>query len=111
MIYVTHDQVEAMTLADQIVVMNKGRIEQVGAPMDLYDRPETEFVAGFIGSPKMNLIPGSAVGRDDVATIGIRPEHIRTDHENGDWPATAQRGRDPRGRHRSLYARRTASAR
>jgi len=90
MIYVTHDQVEAMTLADQIVVMNKGRIEQVGAPMDLYDHPETEFVAGFIGSPKMNLLPGSAIGRDDVATIGIRPEHIRADHENGDWPAKAQ---------------------
>ncbi len=90
MIYVTHDQVEAMTLADQIVVMNKGRIEQVGAPMDLYDHPETEFVAGFIGSPKMNLLPGSAIGRDDVATIGIRPEHVRVDRDSGDWPAKAQ---------------------
>nr|WP_305067268.1 ATP-binding cassette domain-containing protein [Mameliella sp. CS4] len=90
MIYVTHDQVEAMTLADQIVVMNKGRIEQVGAPMELYDRPATEFVAGFIGSPKMNLIPGTAIGRNDVKTAGVRPEHILADVEQGDWPATAK---------------------
>ncbi|MCT4369015.1 sn-glycerol-3-phosphate ABC transporter ATP-binding protein UgpC [Yangia mangrovi] len=90
MIYVTHDQVEAMTLADQIVVMNRGRIEQVGAPMELYDRPMTEFVAGFIGSPKMNLLPGEAIGRHDVKTVGIRPEHLRADHESGDWPATAK---------------------
>ena len=90
MIYVTHDQVEAMTLADQIVVMNRGRIEQVGAPMDLYDRPMTEFVAGFIGSPKMNLLPGAAIGRSDVKTVGIRPEHLRADPETGDWPATAK---------------------
>ncbi len=90
MIYVTHDQVEAMTLADQIVVMNKGRIEQVGAPMELYDRPATEFVAGFIGSPKMNLIPGTAIGRNDVKTVGVRPEHILADVDQGDWPATAK---------------------
>ncbi|MCG6113071.1 MAG: ATP-binding cassette domain-containing protein [Paracoccus sp.] len=90
MIYVTHDQVEAMTLADQIVVMNAGRIEQVGAPMDLYDRPQTAFVAGFIGSPKMNLLPGTAIGRDDVATMGIRPEHIAVSDDTGYWPATAQ---------------------
>ncbi len=89
MIYVTHDQVEAMTLADQIVVMNAGRIEQIGAPMDLYDRPQSEFVAGFIGSPKMNLLPGKAVQRSDVKTVGIRPEHIRADQDGGDWPATA----------------------
>ncbi|WP_372922911.1 ABC transporter ATP-binding protein [Roseovarius sp.] len=89
MIYVTHDQVEAMTLADQIVVMNAGRIEQIGAPMELYDRPQSEFVAGFIGSPKMNLLPGKAVQRDDVKTVGIRPEHIRADADAGDWPATA----------------------
>ena len=76
MIYVTHDQVEAMTLADQIVVMNAGRIEQVGAPMELYDRPQTVFVAGFIGSPKMNLVPGAAVGHPEAATAGIRPEHL-----------------------------------
>jgi multiple sugar transport system ATP-binding protein len=76
MIYVTHDQVEAMTLADQIVVMNAGRIEQVGAPMELYDRPQTVFVAGFIGSPKMNLMPGAAVGHPEAETAGIRPEHL-----------------------------------
>ncbi|PJE26922.1 carbohydrate ABC transporter ATP-binding protein, CUT1 family [Pseudooceanicola antarcticus] len=90
MIYVTHDQVEAMTLADQIVVMNRGQIEQVGAPMELYDRPATEFVAAFIGSPKMNLLPGKAIGRDDVKTVGIRPEHLHADQASGDWPATAK---------------------
>ena len=58
MIYVTHDQVEAMTLADRIVVLNQGRVEQIGAPMDLYLRPDNLFVAGFIGSPKINLIGG-----------------------------------------------------
>ena len=88
MIYVTHDQVEAMTLADQIVVMNAGRIEQVGAPMDLYDRPQTVFVAGFIGSPKMNLVPGSAVGHPEAETAGIRPEHLVIAPDG--WPARAQ---------------------
>ena len=83
MIYVTHDQVEAMTMADQIVVLNGGRIEQVGSPMDLYHTPATEFVAGFIGSPAMNIFPASnALGADlgvsaDTAKIGIRPEHIQ----------------------------------
>ena len=57
MIYVTHDQVEAMTLADRVVVMNQGRIEQIGAPQELYHHPKTRFVAGFIGSPAMNFIP------------------------------------------------------
>ena len=89
MIYVTHDQVEAMTLADQIVVMKAGRIEQVGAPMELYDRPATEFVAGFIGSPRMNLLPGRAVARDDIKTVGIRPEHLRVETD-GLWPARAR---------------------
>ena len=58
-IYVTHDQIEAMTMADRIVVMRDGVVEQMGAPLDLYDRPATLFVAGFIGSPSMNLIKGS----------------------------------------------------
>ena len=84
MIYVTHDQVEAMTLADQIVVMNAGRIEQVGTPLELYERPQTEFVAAFIGSPKMNLIRGEAAQRFGAAAIGIRPEHIAFDPE-GIW--------------------------
>jgi multiple sugar transport system ATP-binding protein len=92
-IYVTHDQIEAMTMADQIVVMNSGRIEQAGAPLDLYDRPANIFVAGFIGSPAMNLLPGrvqdgafhaegGAVlpmpphGSAAATTYGIRPEHL-----------------------------------
>ena len=60
MIYVTHDQVEAMTMADKIVVLNAGNIEQVGSPMELYQTPKNLFVAGFIGSPKMNFIEGAA---------------------------------------------------
>ncbi|WP_442417779.1 TOBE domain-containing protein [Palleronia abyssalis] len=89
MIYVTHDQVEAMTLADQIVVMNKGRIEQIGSPMDLYDTPASVFVAGFIGSPKMNLLPGKALGRPDIATVGIRPEDLEVT-ENDGWDTKAR---------------------
>ncbi|WOI57825.1 sn-glycerol-3-phosphate ABC transporter ATP-binding protein UgpC [Palleronia sp. LCG004] len=83
MIYVTHDQVEAMTLADQIVVMNKGRIEQIGSPMDLYDTPASVFVAGFVGSPKMNLIPGKTFGAPEAATVGIRPEHMEVTEGEG----------------------------
>ena len=90
MIYVTHDQVEAMTLADQIVVMNGGKIEQIGAPMELYDRPASEFVAAFIGSPKMNLLPGRTIGRQDVRTAGIRPEHIQVDGNSGTWQARTE---------------------
>jgi multiple sugar transport system ATP-binding protein len=103
MIYVTHDQVEAMTMADKIVVLRGGRVEQVGAPLDLYNHPANQFVAGFIGSPRMNFLPGAVVsaapegvlvevadvGRlrtraepgslrvGDRVTLGIRPEHIR----------------------------------
>ena len=84
MIYVTHDQVEAMTLADQIVVMNAGRIEQVGAPMELYSKPATEFVATFIGSPKMNLFKGPPAAAENAATIGIRPEDL-TIGDSGAW--------------------------
>ncbi len=101
-LYVTHDQVEAMTLADRIVVMNEGRIEQVGTPMELYDRPVNVFVAGFIGSPAMNFIvghahagpgaadwslvaadgaafplpPGLHLGEGQAVTLGVRPEHL-----------------------------------
>ena len=71
MIYVTHDQVEAMTLADKIVVLNAGRIEQIGAPMELYNSPANEFVAGFIGSPKMNFVEGERLG--DTRQDGRRP--------------------------------------
>jgi multiple sugar transport system ATP-binding protein len=84
MIYVTHDQVEAMTLADRIVVLNKGVVEQVGSPMELYNNPANLFVAGFIGSPQMNFIEGSRLG-ESAATVGIRPEHIPVARDNGTW--------------------------
>ncbi|WP_137930995.1 ABC transporter ATP-binding protein [Mesorhizobium comanense] len=99
-VYVTHDQIEAMTMADRIVVMHDGRIQQVGAPLDLYDRPANMFVAGFIGSPGMNFLPatvekggkadavladgqklrlpdGLPLNNGDAITVGLRPEHIR----------------------------------
>ena len=84
MVYVTHDQVEAMTMADRIVVLRDGRIEQVGAPQALYERPCNTFVAGFIGSPRMNFIPAShaaALGRagsgpSQASQLGVRPEHL-----------------------------------
>ncbi|NIA70186.1 sn-glycerol-3-phosphate ABC transporter ATP-binding protein UgpC [Pelagibius litoralis] len=98
MIYVTHDQVEAMTMADKIVVLNGGRVEQVGPPLELYHRPATEFVAGFIGAPSMNFLDvqlraaqggteavygtaaiplGMTLGQDGAGRLGIRPEHLR----------------------------------
>src|SRR5438067_2578316 len=73
-LYVTHDQVEAMTLAHRMIVMNAGRAEQIGAPLEVYARPATTFVASFIGSPPMNLIPGERDGRRVL--LGIRPEHL-----------------------------------
>jgi len=73
-LYVTHDQVEAMTLAHRMIVMNAGRAEQIGAPLEVYARPATTFVAGFIGSPPMNLIPQERDGRKVL--FGIRPEHL-----------------------------------
>ncbi|MFN0115778.1 MAG: ABC transporter ATP-binding protein, partial [Paracoccaceae bacterium] len=75
MVYVTHDQTEAMTLADRIVVLRDGRIEQVGTPMELYNDPANRFVAGFLGSPAMNFLPGT-LAASPAAEIGIRPEHI-----------------------------------
>ena len=85
MIYVTHDQVEAMTLADRIVVLNGGIVEQIGTPMELYERPASAFVAGFIGSPKMNFLTGPVAEAHGAATYGIRPEHIALSHDSGDW--------------------------
>lgn len=85
MIYVTHDQVEAMTLADRIVVLNAGRVEQVGTPMELYHTPASQFVAGFIGSPKMNFITGPVSEAQDAAVFGIRPEHISLSESEGEW--------------------------
>ena len=79
MIYVTHDQVEAMTLADKIVVLRAGRVEQVGRPMDLYNDPDNTFVAGFIGSPQMNFLNAGRLGLSSDK-LGIRPEHLGLDH-------------------------------
>jgi ABC-type sugar transport system ATPase subunit len=78
MIYVTHDQVEAMTLGDRIAVMHRGRLLQVGTPEQIYGRPCNVFVARFVGSPAMNLLPGTAVGEGVGVTIGIRPEVLET---------------------------------
>ena len=85
MIYVTHDQVEAMTMADKIVVLRAGRIEQVGTPQALYDTPDNVFVAGFIGSPRMNFVPAATAAHvtrpcarrlpAGTQQVGIRPEH------------------------------------
>jgi multiple sugar transport system ATP-binding protein len=113
MIYVTHDQVEAMTMADRIVVLNHGRVEQIGSPLELYRAPCNRFVAGFIGSPKMNFVdvpvrraddagvtiglPGggslllpfdaNGVATGDTLTLGVRPEHLT---EPGQGPADAR---------------------
>jgi multiple sugar transport system ATP-binding protein len=102
MIYVTHDQIEAMTLADRIVVLNRGRVEQVGSPMELYDNPVNSFVASFIGSPRMNFFAAITEGkmgfrlgdvvvdiggyngkRVDKVSVGIRPEHLTISEAQG----------------------------
>ena len=92
MVYVTHDQIEAMTLADRIVVLNQGRVEQVGTPMDLYNHPANIFVAGFIGSPRMNFFDASTLeqnwGASGAKTIGVRPEHISVGKRSGDLKCT-----------------------
>ena len=107
-IFVTHDQVEAMTLAQRMIVMNAGRAEQIGAPMEVYDNPATMFVAGFIGSPAMNFLPGIVKNgnldlaegvhvvlpqaiRDktkhgDAITLGVRPEHFAVTANARDMP-------------------------
>jgi len=87
MIYVTHDQVEAMTMADKIVVLDRGSVAQVGSPLELYNRPNGLFVAGFIGSPTMNLIKGAPAAKRGAETIGIRPEHADVSTTAGEWPA------------------------
>ncbi len=88
MIYVTHDQVEAMTMADRIVVLNKGNVEQVGSPLELYNKPDSLFVAGFIGSPRMNFITGEMAAKFKAHTVGIRPEHIALSPKSGGWQGT-----------------------
>ncbi|MCA2372428.1 ABC transporter ATP-binding protein [Agrobacterium genomosp. 3 str. CIP 111-78] len=85
MIYVTHDQVEAMTLADRICVLRDGRVEQIGTPLELYESPVNTFVAGFIGSPKMNFLSGKYAESEGAKTIGIRPEHITIATDGSGW--------------------------
>jgi multiple sugar transport system ATP-binding protein len=86
MIYVTHDQVEAMTMADKIVVLDLGQISQVGAPLDLYNKPDNLFVARFIGSPTMNIVTGPLAAKRGAETLGIRPEHTDISTTEGEWP-------------------------
>ena len=88
MISVTPAQVEAMNMADKIVVLQAGVIEQVGSPLELYRTPRNTFVAGFIGSPKMNLITGEEAAKHSATTIGIRPEHIDVVESGGTWTGT-----------------------
>ncbi len=83
MVYVTHDQVEAMTLADKIVVLRAGQVEQIGAPMDLYNDPANRFVAGFIGSPQMNFLHSAPLGLRSHS-LGIRPEALELTEDPGD---------------------------
>jgi len=89
MIYVTHDQSEAMTLADKIVVLRDGRVEQVGSPMELYNNPANRFVAGFLGSPAMNFLPAALVSEGDERTLGVRPEDLFLS-EQGPFKANVQ---------------------
>ena len=91
-IYVTHDQVEAMTMADRIVVLRAGVVEQVGSPLELYERPDNLFVAGFIGSPKMNFIEGQIPSAYGAHTLGIRPEHLEVMQQQAPdaWQGTVQ---------------------
>jgi len=88
MIYVTHDQVEAMTMADKIVVLNDGVIEQVGSPLELYRAPRNLFVARFIGSPMMNIIDGEVAAEQGASVLGIRPEHLSLSKDSGLWRGT-----------------------
>jgi multiple sugar transport system ATP-binding protein len=85
MIYVTHDQVEAMTLADRICVLRDGLVEQVGTPAELYESPNSVFVAGFIGSPKMNFLTGKFAEAYNCTTLGVRSEHLTIDNSNAVW--------------------------
>ena len=87
MIYVTHDQVEAMTMADKIVVLDAGSVAQVGSPLALYNTPDNLFVAKFIGSPTMNTLTGPSAQKRNAVTIGVRPEHIGLSTTAGEWKA------------------------
>jgi len=105
MIYVTHDQIEAMTLADRIVILNRGRIEQIGSPMQLYNRPINQFVASFIGSPGMNFIDAARLDptlAGPAKNIGIRPEHLIPSSDGGLWRGRV-RHREHLGADTNLY--------
>ena len=110
-IYVTHDQVEAMTLADRVVVLRDGLIEQVGTPLELYDRPANQFVAQFIGTPQMNMVPASAMPELD------RASPARACRATASWAcgpracACVRRGARRRARARSSWSRRSAPTR
>ena len=119
-LFVTHDQVEAMTLAQRMIVMNAGRMEQIGTPEEVYARPATTFVAGFIGSPPMNLLegavdggrfvaggtslplPAEAAARPGAAILGVRPEHLSVTDTG--WPLTVEMV-EVLGAERLLYTR------
>ncbi len=101
-VYVTHDQIEAMTLSDRVAVMSAGRIEQVGSPDAIYRVPSTLFVAGFVGSPRMNLIEGAALG-DSAAWVGIRPEDLSIE-ESAPLRMRAA-AREPLGSHHLVHLR------
>jgi len=89
MVYVTHDQTEAMTLADKIVVLRDGVVEQTGTPMELYNNPCNQFVAGFLGAPSMNFLPATLLDPNDDRTIGLRPEDLLID-DDGPLAVTVQ---------------------
>jgi len=88
MIYVTHDQVEAMTMADKIVVLRDGVVQQVGSPLELYENPQNLFVAKFIGSPEMNFMTGEDAKAYKAETVGVRPEHLTVEQSGGVWSGT-----------------------
>jgi multiple sugar transport system ATP-binding protein len=124
-VYVTHDQIEAMTMADKIVVMNAGRVEQIGSPLELYDRPANHFVAGFIGSPAMNFLPGTVEpggfraeggslwplpdGGTQVsgraALYGVRPEHLQLSRQQGQGVPLTVQVVEPTGSETQVYGK------
>ena len=96
-VYVTHDQVEAMTMGDRIAVMNEGRLEQVGTPAELYEQPANTFVAGFIGSPGMSFVPAERLGLEPADAVDRRAAGVRAAVAGRDGGAVRGRGRVRRG--------------